>query len=180
MIIKKRYIFLLFICVAIVARIIYVNVSYDSPPTIYNELGESFMLTDQFEIKVISMDAYSKGEWKEKLKRENLEIRDVCDDYVTIVVEYQITNTLDTEGTFYGGCIYAQIGTARNGRNIMASEILSGGREILASSYRAGESRIIKQVYTLDQKTIKDSSILSEKMEVAACNYSGIHIIKEK
>lgn len=174
--IKRKYIVVLMLCVITAARIIYVNIAYDKPVSIKNEIGETFAYGEQFEIKVNDINAYSKDEWHEEISKMNIQINDVVEDFVTILVEYTVTNKSDKEAQFDRMCVFAQISSAFNGLNMSACSQINGTNDI-SPTYKPGQTKVIKQVYTLDMQGISDKNILSKKVKVKVCEYSAIHTI---
>lgn len=175
--IKSRYIIFFVICAVIMARVAYVNLVYDKPVSYHNELGEKFTYGDQFEVSVDSIDTFSKEEWHEKLKNDNVQMQDRAKDFIVILVEYTVENKGETEAKFDNSCVYAQISSARNGGFLYVDN--KGDENIYTPTYQSGEKKTMKMMYILDKMGIADKNILSEKAKVKVCEYSAIHSISQ-
>lgn len=172
--IKFRYIIFFVMCIAVVTRIAYVNLFYDKPVSYSNELGEKFAYGEQFEVSVDSIDTFSKDEWHEKLKNDNVQMQDVAKDFIVILAECTVKNTGETEAKFDNSCVYAQISSARNGGYMYA-----GNEKQVTPVYSPGQEKVIKMMYIIDKMGIAEKNILSEKAKVKVCEYSAIHTISQ-
>lgn len=173
---KKWHIAAFILLAVIVVRIVYVNIVYDKPVSISNKIGETFTYGDNLEIKVNNMEAFTKEEWSEELKKANIDNGDLNYDYIAVLVEFTVTNTSQEEVEFDRTDVYAEIGTASNGMSLGLSNRINGDNDI-SSTYEPGQTKNIKQVYIIDAVYLNKEKIMSQKIKVKVCEYSAIHTI---
>jgi len=173
---KVLKIIVVIICLLVIARIVYVNIAYPAADIKIIDEDEIFDLKN-FSLRLKEYDIYSKGEWKQKLENENIELEeekynviynmnlknnsnydyivtyDPSNDYKVLVVDLEISNLTEEVQKMNINSNFSVL-TSLNKQGIKVNNYYSSflNSDDYLAEYKPKETRELELVYITNEK----------------------------